>query len=133
MDYWVEKETPANTAKSDALETEIELVPGTITEVWIFHPPGCFGLAYATIVEGIHQLYPTNSENAYHGDGYPMQFKDNYDLKSPANLKLITWNLDDTYAHSVYVRITILHAKYSPFEEAILAIVKKLAAVLGVS
>lgn len=109
MDFWLEKETPANTAKADALETEYDLIPGTITEVWLFHPIGCAGLAYASIVEGIHQLYPSNPEGAYHGDGEPMHFNDNYNLKKPAKLKLVTWNLDDTYEHSVFVRITVLH------------------------
>jgi len=132
MDFWFEKTTPANTAKVDALEEEIKLSAGTIEQVWIFHPAGCAGLAYATITEGIHQLYPTNPKEAYHGDGIPFIFPDDHKLKKPALLKLKTWNLDDTYDHYVYIRITVLLKKPDPFQTMLIDLVKILKRMMGI-
>jgi len=107
MDYWFDKTTPANTAKINALETELKLCSGVITRVWLFHPEGCHGLAHASIWIGGHQLYPAGPDNDYHGNAVPMEFEDQFELETPALLKLITWNEDETYEHRVYVRITI--------------------------
>jgi hypothetical protein len=111
MDYWFDVTTLANTAKVDAVVTDLKLTAGTITQVWMVHPEGCQGLAYAAIFEGGHQLYPHNPAEAYHGNDVPMILSDNYELKAPALLKLKTWNLDDTYDHTVYLRITVLRPK----------------------
>ena len=111
MDYWLVKSTPANTAKADALEEDVKLTEGTVVQVWMLHPEGCHGLAYAAIFEGGHQRWPHNPEDAYHGNDVPLVLEDDYELKAPALLKLKTWNLDDTYAHKVYIRITVLRGK----------------------
>jgi hypothetical protein len=108
MDYSYAVKTTKNTAKADAIETELKLTAGIITQVWMVHPEGCQGLAYAAIFRGGHQLYPANPEEAYHGNDVPMIWDDNYELETPAVLKLKTWNLDDTYDHTVYVRVTVM-------------------------
>lgn len=120
MDYWFTKTTLANTAKADALELELKLTEGVITRVWMVHPEGCQGLAYAAIFEGGHQLYPHNPEESYHGNDVPMILDDNYELKAPALLKLKTWNLDDTYDHAVYLRITVLRPKIDVATQALI-------------
>lgn len=132
MDFWFEKETPANTAKEDALKTVLKVTSGEIRQVWFYHPPGCAGLAYATIWEGGHQLYPTNPEAAYHGDGQPMSFPDNYKLPAEAQLKLKTWNVDDTYPHTVYVRLTVIRVKKDPMQQVLIDLVKIMKRMLGV-
>lgn len=114
MDYWFDKTTPANTAKDDALETELQLCAGVITRVWLFHPEGCHGLAHASIWRGGHQLYPADPDNDYHGNAQPMEFEDQHEIGTPALLKLVTWNEDDTYEHRVYVRITVTRPEDDP-------------------
>lgn len=133
MDFWFEQETAPNTTKADATETEIKLSAGTVKEVWILHPKGSVRLAYAKILEGIHQLYPANPEEAYHGNGEPFHFQDDTVLKKPALLKLVTWNLDDTYAHTVYVRITVILEKPDPFRNALIDMVAILKRMMGLS
>jgi len=108
VDYWFEKTTPANTAKKDALKTTLKLSAGVITHVWLLHPRGCHGLAHAVITENGHQLWPTNPDGDYHGNGVPMEFDECHELKPPARLFLYTWNESVAYSHSVHVRITIL-------------------------
>jgi len=120
MDYSYAVKTSANTAKKDAVETQLKLTAGIIKQVWLVHPEGCHGLAYAVIFLGGHQLYPHNPDEAYHGNNVPMVFEDNFELQSPAMLTLKTWNLDDTYDHTLYLRITVLRPKADPFQNAML-------------
>jgi len=129
MDYWFQKTTPAGTAETDALELELKLTEGVITQVWMVHPEGCQSLAHAAIFEGDHQLFPHNRGNSYHGNDVPMIWADEYELKAPALLKLKTWNKDDTYEHTVYVRITVLRGRIDAASKALidaLAIIKTL-------
>jgi len=120
MDFWYAVATDHNTAKVAAVVTDLKLTAGTITQVWLVHPEGCQGLAYAAIFEGGHQLYPHNPEESYHGNDVPMILDDNYELKAPALLKLKTWNLDDTYDHTVYLRITVLRPKIDVATQALI-------------
>jgi len=129
MDYSYAVTTGKNTAKENAIETELKLTTGTIVEVWMVHPEGCHGLAYASIHRGGHQLYPANPDEAYHGNAVPMIWKDNYELEAPALLKLKTWNLDDTYDHTLYLRITVLRGVVDVATQALLdtlSIIKQL-------
>jgi len=120
MDYSYAVKTTANTAKKDAVETQLKLTAGTIKQVWMVHPEGCHGLAYAAIFLGGHQLYPHNPDEAYHGNDVPMIFEDNFELESPAILTLKTWNLDDTYDHTLYLRITVLRPKIDVATQALI-------------
>jgi len=130
MDYWFAVRTTANTSKANLVKTELKLSVGIITQAWLFHPEGCHGLAYAAIFEGGHQLYPTNPEDAYHGNSVPMIFEDNYPLKYPARLELHTWNLDDTYDHTVYVRVTVEREISDPLLKAVLTVLDEIKTLL---
>jgi len=120
MDYSYAVSTPKSTAKADAVKTELELSVGTISRVFMQHPEGCQGLAYASIWEGGHQLWPTNPDETYHGNDVPFDFPEEYELKGPAKLTLKTWNLDDTYAHLVFVRVTILRGRIDAATQALI-------------
>jgi len=129
MDYSYAVKTTANTSKVNAVETRLKLTAGTIKQVWMVHPEGCHGLAYAAIYLGGHQLYPHNPDEAYHGNDVPMIFEDNFELESPAILTLKTWNLDETYDHTLYLRITVLRPKIDIAQQALidlLSIIKQL-------
>ena len=130
MDYWFDVSTPADKAKIDLVKTELKLTTGTITEVSLFHPEGCHGLAYAAIFIGGHQLYPSDPDNAYNGNAIPAIFKDHYELKTPPVLTLKTWNLDDTYPHRVFVRITVLRPDEDPTLRATLDILSAIRSLL---
>lgn len=114
MDFWFDVTTPANTLEKDAIITELKLTAGTIVTVWLLHPEGCQGLAHATISEGGHQAYPYPPGSSYHGNSVPMIFEDNYEVEAPATLTLKTWNLDDTYEHIIFVRITLIRREDDP-------------------
>ena len=132
MDYWFSVSTPANTKKEDAVETTMQVTEGIVTHVWIKHPPGCHGLAHATISDGLSQIWPTNKDEDYHGDEFPMEFDEAYEIMKPAKLHLLTWNDSTLYEHGVDVRITILpKEKANPWQTMsdFVAILKKLLGV----
>jgi hypothetical protein len=130
MDFKYVVKTTKNTTEPHAVLTDMKLTEGVIRKVQLLHPEGCHGLAYASIWFGGHQLYPSNPEVAYHGNAVPMEFEDNYELKGPAILKLKTWNLDDTYDHSVYVRITVLRPVIDAATQALLDLFNKMLQLL---
>jgi len=132
MDYWFSVTTPANTKKEDAVETTMQVTEGIVTHVWLKHPPGCHGLAHATISDGLSQIWPTNKDEDYHGDEFPMEFDEAYEIMKPAKLHLLTWNDSTLYEHGVDVRITILpKEKANPWQvmSDFVAILKKLLGV----
>jgi len=130
MDYSYAVKTTANTSKANAVETRLKLTAGTIKQVWMVHPEGCHGLAYAAIFLGGHQLYPHNPDEAYHGNDVPMIFEDNFELESPAVLTLKTWNLDETYDHTLYLRITVLRPKIDVAQQALIDLFKQMLQLL---
>ena len=132
MDYWFSVTTPANTKKEDAIETEMQVTEGIITHVWLKHPPGCHGLAHATISDGLSQIYPTNKDEDYHGDEFPMEWDDYYELLSPAKLFLHTWNDSTLYSHGVDVRITMQSKAIAQPWQVVSDLVNMLRKLMGI-
>ena len=101
--------TPANTPFSNMQRTELKLTAGIIHQIDIVFPTGCAGLAYIAINDGLHQLWPTNPEEFFHTDGETISFEEFYRLnRDPYILTAYTYNLDDTYPHTIIVRFGIL-------------------------
>ena len=129
MDYSFQVSTPPNTPKDKAIQTEMELTEGIITYVWMLHPRGCHGVAHATISDGLSQIWPTNKDADYAGNGVPIEFQAAYRLLPPAKLWLITWNTSTLFDHSIFVHIVV-----EPEEQALpykalldfIAVLKKL-------
>ena len=100
---------PANTAKGAPSEQEISLTHGVIHRVEIEFPAGCAGLAHLAIFLREFQLYPTNPDREFASDGYTIAFNDYFELfEPPHNLVIRGYNTDDTYSHTITVRIGVL-------------------------
>jgi len=109
MIYAFEITTSANTAQVNEDETKLFLTAGVVHQLDILFPTGCAGLAYIKIHHGGHQLWPLNVNTYFHTDGETISFKEFYHLKTaPFELMAYTYNLDDTYDHTVYIRIGVL-------------------------
>jgi hypothetical protein len=101
--------TPANTPESAPVETVITLPPGRLAHVDILFPSGCAGLAHVQIYRALHQLWPANAGGSFIGDGQVVSWDDDYMLTDePLDLVAVTWNDDDTYPHTITVRINVL-------------------------
>ena len=85
----------------------MQVTAGIVTHVWIKHPRGCHGVAHVTISDGLSQIWPTNKDEDYHGDEFPMEWDEHYEIQKPAKLYLSTWNDSTLHPHGVDVRITV--------------------------
>lgn len=118
---------PANTAKSDPAELDCKLTHGIIHRVEVGFPSRCGGLAHCVIKEGLHQHFPTNPEGSFNADGYTIAFNEYLEFfRRPYILTLVGWSFDDTFPHTLEVRIGILPASVLQPEEPFIQAFKKL-------
>ncbi|MGH6998549.1 MAG: hypothetical protein ACREEO_10140, partial [Phenylobacterium sp.] len=70
------------------------------------------GLVHVRVRHGLHQLWPANPGGDIAGDGALIAWTENWELsREPFALRLQGWNLDDTFPHTVTVRIALLEAR----------------------
>ena len=106
MIYTASIETSANTSEANATKTELKVTDGVIHEVSVYFPPGCAGLVYCQIFEGGHQFVPSTEGQFLRGDGILIDSKEFYEIDdAPRWITIKTWNLDDTYDHTIEVFI----------------------------
>lgn len=122
---------PANTLRTTPEELDIKLTHGIIHRVEVGFPQGCAGLVSCVINEGLHQHWPTNPEGAFNTDNFTIAFNEFLEFtRRPYKLTLIGWNLDDTYDHTLEIRIGILPIDVLMPEETFIQAFKKLLARL---
>lgn len=123
---------PADTAKSSPEELDVKLTHGVIHRVEIGFPRGCAGLVHLQIRRGLHQLWPTNPQGSFNTDGYIIPINEYYELfVEPYILTLVGWNLDDTYVHTLEVRIGILPSRAPISGGPVTLAVRRLTGRLG--
>jgi len=126
--YSYEITTPASSEK----ETEIEVEGDFISYVNIRFPPGPSGLLKLAIFYGIKQIFPHDESSYFQGDDEVIEWQEYWKLpESPCKLIIKTVNEDDTYEHTVYVRIAVMKREESLAYQIASAIVGKLRAALS--
>ena len=130
--YYVEEvRIPPQTSRDDAIRTVMELSVGTIQRVRVCFPPGCCSLVHVQILRHEHQLYPTTPGSSFAWDGYVIEFVDSYPLdEAPYELKLVTWNDDDSYYHTIQVQIEV--AEYDIVRLLVDLMKKGLGGIFGI-
>lgn len=88
--------------------SELLIAKGLVYRVEFDFPPGCCGLCHVKIFDGSYQVYPTSRDDSFHGDASVIAFDDCY-LKTaaPWMFRVVVWNDDDTWPHTVQVRVGI--------------------------
>jgi len=100
---------PPNTPYTAPLTQAVPLVPGRIIAIAVQFPYRCAGLVHAQIWEGLYVRWPSNPDSDLYGDNVVVEWREEYDLDPTApRLRLVAWNLDDTYVHTVTFRFNIL-------------------------
>jgi len=123
---------PANTAKASPLEQDIKLTHGIIHRVEVGFPRGCAGLAHIQLKQAIHQLWPTNVQGSFNTDDFTIAFNEDQEFYTePYILTLVGWNLDDTYDHTLEVRIGIFQNQAPPSGGPITLAVKRITGRFG--
>lgn len=134
MYYDVSFTIPANTTRSAPHTEDLKLTHGIIHRIELGFPSGCAGLAHLQIRKGLHQVWPTNPQGSFNTNGYTIPINEYYELTGePYILTLVGWNLDDTYDHTLEVRIGILPAAVLMPEASMIAAFKKLLARLRIT
>jgi len=97
---------------NDSDEKEIEVQGHYITYVSLRFPPGPMGLLKVGIFYGIKKIFPSDEEQWFQGDDEAIEWTEWYELpESPCKLRIVAINDDDTYEHSVLVRIATIERK----------------------
>ncbi|MDY6888284.1 MAG: hypothetical protein SVV88_11695, partial [Pseudomonadota bacterium] len=98
----------ANTTKDTASETILQLGPGVIHHFELVIPPGAGGLSHLQVFDELHQVYPTNEGEDFHGDNIHHVVTDFYEPEGKtARLTAKYWNTDDTFDHELLVMIGV--------------------------
>lgn len=120
MFYELRISIPANTAKAAAVDTDLFLHAGTVTQVGIEFPKGCAGLVHVQIFHWERQLWPTNTDSDFIGDGAQIVFTEDYKVVDPPFIFTVReWNLDELYAHAPIVRLQIVPLKDDPLSRIV--------------
>ena len=103
---------PVAKTVNDPVYQDLYLAHGIITWVSVLFPPGCTGCTHCTIHHYAKQIFPSVESMDLSGDTFPIEWNEYYEMYAePYLLKFIGWNEDDTYPHTISVRIAILPRK----------------------
>jgi len=109
MYYEFDWTVPANTPETAPVKKRVELKPGILTEVRIWYPPGCQGLAKVRIFDGTHMLRPKNPDGWIKGDGseirVPVWLLMDVD---PYPISFHLANIDELFEHTLTISIPVL-------------------------
>lgn len=106
MIYTATISTPKSTDAANKKRSRLSVTKGLVYKVEIDFPHGSAGLLHAQIFQPGFQIWPTNPNEDFHTPGFVISFEDTY-LKdtAPYRFDILTWNEDDTYAHTMQIRI----------------------------
>jgi len=83
-----------------------------ITYVNIRFPPGPQGLLKVKLYYGDTQLFPEEDDTYFAGDDEVIAWNEFLPIpERPMPLTIVTQNDDDTYAHSVYIRLATMYER----------------------
>lgn len=100
--------TPQNTSKLTPKITQLPIVAGKITQIFLFFPPGVNALAHIKILWGLYQLFPSNEQGDFAGGDVLLNWPEDIDITTePLQLTIVTWNDDDTYPHTITVHVVM--------------------------
>jgi len=130
MTFHFQITTPANTLESSKLKTTLKVAKGILHHYSILFPPGPYALLHFHINDAIHQLIPYNTGESLASDNETIEFREFLPiLEAPFELQAYTWNLDDTYDHTLYIRLGILPIEV--FAPWLLPLESRLTSIVG--
>ena len=112
MLFTAEVVVPKNTTSIDPVVQILPIAHGILTWVSVCFPPGCAALARCVILHHEHQIAPSTENMNLAGDTFPIEWAEYYEsYQPPYELKIKAWNEDDTYPHTITVRVAVLPRK----------------------
>jgi len=109
MIYTKDVTVTKNTDEGTAVRQKIKCSAGILNEFNVVFPPGCAGLVHFTLWQGGHQLIPSTQGMSIRGDDEVVDFREYVVLPNDSNtLEVRAWNTDDTFDHTLHVRLSVL-------------------------
>jgi hypothetical protein len=109
MIYETRLTIPKNTPRTAMVTADILVNPGTVQLVEVEFPNGCCGLAHVVIYYLERQVWPSNPDSDFHGDGVTLSYPENVQLVDPPFIFTARgWSDDDTYPHTPTVRLAVI-------------------------
>jgi len=91
------------------------------------------GLLKVAIYYGIKKIFPSEEDQWFAGDDETIEWTEWYELpESPCKLRIVAINDDDTYDHSVLVRIATIERKADLAKRVADALISTFRRFLGV-
>jgi len=104
--------TDAGTAEGAKEDIILKLTSGLIWMFEVDFPPGCCGLLHVQLFDGLYQALPATIGESLHGDNVTARFDDLFFLQgAPFELRIRTWNNDETWGHTVQVRVGLASSR----------------------
>jgi len=114
MLYSKEIEIPPNTTRFDPLAVILDVVEGTVKRVWVRWYWGSGNLCGCRLTRGGSQVWPTSLTEWFLSSPYPLTFEEAYPIPDePLEITVEAYNLDDTFAHTVWVGVLVLRQETS--------------------
>ena len=99
---------PAQTLASAPTQTDLPLVWGIIDYVGVQIPLGVKALTFLQLWRGLYQIAPANPGGWIKGENIVVEWKEEFDLTQPPFfIAAKTYNDDDSYAHTLTVRVHV--------------------------
>ena len=109
MFYDVSLSVPSLTLEAAPVSVLVGVSAGVVSRVSVMFPPGCAGLVHVRIFRSSHQVWPSNLDGSFASDGERIEFQEDYSvMDAPFEFRIVAWNDDDTFQHTVGVRLGIL-------------------------
>lgn len=101
--------TPKDTKLAALKRTNLQVTSGLVYKVEFYFPPGSAGLMGVAVFDGLYQVWPSSVGEFFIGESQVIPFDDMYLKESPPfTFQIYTYNLDDTHAHSLSVRVGLV-------------------------
>jgi hypothetical protein len=82
---------------------------GVITKIMVRPRPGHAGVAHCVIRHHEHQIAPSQESMDFHGDAFPIDWEEDYEVSQPPyELKIEGWNDSTLYPHTFDVFVAVL-------------------------
>ena len=101
--------TPKDTAETSVKRTDLVVTKGLVYKVEFYFPSGSSGLMGVAVFDGLYQIWPSTVGKFFVGEDMLISYDDMYLKESPPySFQIYTYNTDETYSHSVSVRIGLV-------------------------
>jgi len=122
---------PANTPETSPVERRITIEPGVVHRWSVLFPAGCHTLVRFAILYGESHIFPAGKGRWIRGDDETVVYDDRWHTPDrPTTLRLVGWSEDDTFDHTLYIRIGVLPPEEVSFVRTVEIMAQKLANAL---